>query len=148
MLSKSKKGTQIKGQSISEWIYEVIVSPKVRTKKIYALCSEDRNNFLFVIWKKRWLHKFILKLTFSGTFLQQVPTAGMTCATPSDSEIICGQNVGTKVVCGMILFFEKKAMLKIWKKSWVPFRSYLLDSTANPAHLHSNWAGLAVLFSR
>ena len=68
--------------------------------------------------------------------------------TPPNSEIICGRNVSTKVVCGIILFFEKKAMLKIWKKSWVPFRSYLLNSTANPAHLHSNWAGLAVLFSR
>ena len=33
--------------------------------------------------------------------------------TPPNSKIICGQNVGTKVVCGMILFFEKKAMLKI-----------------------------------
>ena len=33
--------------------------------------------------------------------------------TPPNSEIICGQNVGTKVVCVMILFFEKKAMLKI-----------------------------------
>jgi hypothetical protein len=53
--------------------------------------------------------------------------------TPPNSEIICGQNVGTKVVCGMILFFEKKAMVKIRKKSWVPFRSYLLNSTANPA---------------
>ena len=33
--------------------------------------------------------------------------------TPSNSEIICGQNVGTKVVCGIIFFFEKIAMLKI-----------------------------------
>ena len=33
--------------------------------------------------------------------------------TPPKSEIICGQNVGTKVVCGIIFFFEKKAMLKI-----------------------------------
>ena len=56
--------------------------------------------------------------------------------TPSNSEIICGQNVSTKVVCGIFLFFEKKAMLKIWKKkSWVPFRSYLLNSTANPARI-------------
>ena len=62
-----------------------------------------------------------------------------TVSTPSNSEIICGQNVGKKVVCGMILFSKKKAMLKIWKKSWVPFRSYLLNSTANPAHLHSNF---------
>ena len=30
-----------------------------------------------------------------------------------NSEIICGQNVGTKVVCGMIFFLEKKAVLKI-----------------------------------
>ena len=59
--------------------------------------------------------------------------------TPPNSEIICGRNVSTKVVCGIILFFEKKAMLKIWKKSWEPFRSYLLNSTANPAHLQSNW---------
>ena len=33
--------------------------------------------------------------------------------TPPNSEIICGQNVGTKVVCGIIFFFEKKAMMKI-----------------------------------
>ena len=35
-------------------------------------------------------------------------------ATPSNSEIRNGQNVGAKVVCGIILFFEKKTMLKIW----------------------------------
>ena len=34
-------------------------------------------------------------------------------STPPNSEIICGQNVGKKMVCGMILFFEKKAMVKI-----------------------------------
>ena len=34
------------------------------------------------------------------------------------------------------------------KKSWEPFRSCLLNGTANPAHFHPNWAGLAVLFSR
>ena len=34
-------------------------------------------------------------------------------STPSNSEIICGQNVSTKVVCGIIFFYEKKAMLKI-----------------------------------
>ena len=27
--------------------------------------------------------------------------------------MICGQNVGTKVVCGMILFFEKKIIPQI-----------------------------------
>ena len=34
------------------------------------------------------------------------------------------------------------------KKLWEPFGSYLLNSTANPAHFHPNWARLAVLFSR
>ena len=34
------------------------------------------------------------------------------------------------------------------KKSWVPFESYLLDSTANSAQFEWKWAGLAVLFSR
>ena len=34
------------------------------------------------------------------------------------------------------------------KKMWEPFGSYLLNSTANPAHFHPNWTGLAVLFSR
>ena len=35
-----------------------------------------------------------------------------------------------------------------WKKSWEPFRSCLLNSTANPAQFGWKWAGLAVLFSR
>ena len=39
-------------------------------------------------------------------------------------------------------------MLKVWKKSWEPFGSCLLNSTANPAHFHPSWAGLVVLFSR
>ena len=39
-------------------------------------------------------------------------------------------------------------MLKVWKKSWEPFGSCLLNSTANPARLGWKWAGLAVLFSR
>ena len=32
------------------------------------------------------------------------------------------------------------------KKSWEPFGSYWLSSTANPAQFHSNLAGLVVLF--
>ena len=37
-------------------------------------------------------------------------------------------------------------MLRVWKKSWEPFRSCLSNSTANPAHFHPNWVGLTVLF--
>ena len=39
-------------------------------------------------------------------------------------------------------------MLKIWKKLWEPFRSCLLNTTANPAQFRWKWAGLAMLFSR
>ena len=39
-------------------------------------------------------------------------------------------------------------MLKVGKKSWEPFGSCLLNSTANPTKLGWKWAGLAVLFSR
>ena len=45
-------------------------------------------------------------ISVMGSILGQFPT-------PPNSEIICDQNVGTKVVCGMILFFEMTAMLKI-----------------------------------
>ena len=42
----------------------------------------------------------------------------------------------------------KGYFLKAKKKCWEPFRIFLLKSTANPAHIHPNLAGLAVLFSR
>ena len=51
----------------------------------------------------------------------------------------------------MVSYLKKQIKIKILKrkkKSWEPFRSCLLNSTANPAHFHQNWAGLAVLFSR
>ena len=41
-----------------------------------------------------------------------------------------------------IIFSNKKNMLKILKRSWEPFRSCLLNITANPANFHQNWAGL------
>ena len=39
-----------KGQLFSERIYEVIVSPKMRTKNCQDFCPV---NFLFVFWEKR-----------------------------------------------------------------------------------------------
>ena len=53
--------------------------------------------------------------------------------------------------CGLWVFNEilkKTYPENLKKKLWVPFGSYLLNSTANPAHFHSNWAESAVLFSR
>ena len=71
-----------------------------------------------------------------------------TICTPSIPEIIWAKNVSAIVVCGFLMKSLKKHILKIWKKSWVPFGSFLLNSTANTAHFHSNWAELAVLLSR
>ena len=56
-------------------------------------------------------------ITFPGdkngvNFTQSEYQASLTWVsieyTPPNSEIICGQNVGTKVVCGMILFLKRK----------------------------------------
>ena len=61
--------------------------------------------------------------------------------TPSIPEIIWVKNVRAIVVCGFLMKSLKKHILKIWKKSWVTFRSYLLNSTANPAQSEWKWAG-------
>ena len=52
--------------------------------------------------------------------------------------------------CGLWVLNEiiKKIYPENLKKMWELFGSYLLNSTANPAHFHSNWAGSALLFSR
>jgi hypothetical protein len=51
---------------------------------------------------------------------------------------------GAIVVCGFLLKLFQKNVLKIWKKSWEPFGSYLLNSTANPAQFEWKWAGLRI----
>ena len=103
----------------------------------------------FFSWNRRVSKYILTSFSFSEQiYLYDCSDQSGWHITPPNSEIICGRNVSTKVVCGIILFFEKKAMPKIWKKSWVPFRSYLLNSTANPAQFECKWAGLAVLFSR
>ena len=43
---------------------------------------------------------------------------------------------------------QRNKCWKYEKKMWEPFWSYLLNNTANPVHFHSNWPGLAELFSR
>ena len=68
--------------------------------------------------------------------------------TPPIAEILCVTNLRAIVVCGFLMKSLQKIMLKVWKKSWEPFGSCLLNSTANPAKLGWKWAGLAVLFSR
>ena len=60
-------------------------------------------------------------------------------------------NMGQKCEgdCGLWVLNEilKKTYPENLKKSWVPFGSYLLNSTANSAKFEWKWAGLAVLFS-
>ena len=92
--------------------------------------------------------KHLIEGPFNRCKWEQVITDIARCYTPSIPEIIWVRNVRAIVVCGFLIESLKKHILKFWKKSWVPFGRYLLNSTANPAHFHSNWAGLAVLFSR
>ena len=59
-----------KGQSISEWIYEVIVSPKIRTKNCQDFCLhytwQKSWQFLFIFWEKQWfINQFWNCLTFN-----------------------------------------------------------------------------------
>ena len=55
-----------KGQYISKWIYEVIVSPQIWTKNCKGTVAVYRAEFFTIsrlyFWEKQWLHKFILKL--------------------------------------------------------------------------------------
>ena len=64
-------GNRAKGQLNSELIYEVIVYPKMPTKKLprflpYALINfqgKNLGNFWLAFWEKRRPHKCILNLT-------------------------------------------------------------------------------------
>ena len=133
-------------------LQRTLLSNKSRFFKIYA-------NSITIFVKS--LHGYFQPtpdLTYVGleipliwSFCRQVP--GKSCyiidlPTPPLPEIIWVKNVRAIVVCGFLMNLLKKKILKIWKKSWEPFGSYLINSSANSAHFHSNWAGLAVLFSR
>ena len=60
-----------KGHLNSEWLYEVIVSPKIPTKNYQDFCpgsllegrAEVLGIFWLAFWEKQWPHKFILNLT-------------------------------------------------------------------------------------
>ena len=57
----------------------------------------------------------------------------------------CEDNCGLWVLNEII---KKIYPENLKKKMWVPFGSYLTNSTANPAQFEWKLAGLAVLFSR
>ena len=130
-------------------------------------CWSWRNTTVGWVWKEI---KIVLKLLYrghehnraikkffqadnTGLFISFHYTLEMNCfwwtgTTPSIPELIWVKNVRAIVVCGFLMKFLKKHILKIWKKSWVPFGSYLLNNTSNSAQFEWKWAGLAVLFSR
>ena len=70
--------------------------PKIEVDSFVSRLFELYANYFFALL-------FTLHITINAILLLTSP----------NSEIICGHNVGTKVVCGIIFFFEKKAMLKI-----------------------------------
>ena len=49
------------------------------------------------------------------------------------AEILSGKNVRAFLVCESLMKSFKKYPENMKKKSWEPFGSYLLNSTANPA---------------
>ena len=57
----------------------------------------------------------------------------------------CGGKSGNGFI---FIKINENENIKTKKKSWEPFRSYLLNSTAKPAQFEWKWAELAVLFSR
>ena len=105
------------------WIKDILDSFKTRTLNLVKKIRFEDSGFVV------WCHDLVRY-------------------TPSISEIIWVRNVRAIVVCGFFMKSLKKHILKIWKKSWVLFGSYLLDSTADSAQFEWKWAGLAVLFSR
>ena len=59
-------------------------------------------------------------------------------------------SLAIQLLVSMVFYLRKineNWNLKIKKKSWEPFRSCLLNSTANPAQFGWKWAELAVLVS-
>ena len=70
----------------------------------------------------------------------------------SREETIWGNTVGQKWKGNCGLWVLNEMIKRMYSESgfWMvgAFWSYLLNSKANPAHFHSNWAGLAVLFIR
>ena len=64
-------------------------------------------------WGLGSFHKLPLQLGWVGSQQNANLSKLRVGNTPPNSEIICAQNVSTKVVCGIIFFNQKKLMLKI-----------------------------------
>ena len=117
-------------------------------KLIIKICSNEGYLFTLILLSKK--KSVGTKGKPSGEKFKTVHnlTIISMLLTPSIPELIWVKNVRAIVVCGFLMKFLKKHIQKIWKKSWVPFGSYLLNSTANSAQFEWKWAWLAVLFSR
>ena len=90
-----------------------------------------------------WTWGLSLQLMHLGVF-----TTNLWHNTLPTAEILNGKNARAFLFCGFLMKSFKKYILKIWKKLWEPFGSYLLNSRANSAIFHPNLAKLAVLSSR
>ena len=77
-------------------------------------------------------------ITFSSIYRVTLPTA----------EILSGKTVWAFLVCGFLMKLSKKIYWKYEKNRRSHLEVSVLNSTANPAHLHPNWVRLAVQFSR
>ena len=100
---------------------------------LVGICEE----LFFENTTRLWFIPFILALF-------QSPMQYHTIYSKNNIGQKCKGNCGLWVLNEMI----KKYIVEIWKKLWVPFGSYLLNSTANPAQFEWKLAGLAVLLKQ
>ena len=117
-------------------------------KKIRRFGIRDWWNYLMDSLFYFWFDPTILAVSvFDDSSMDCCPWQ-MRRATLPTAEILSGKTAWAFLVCGFLRKIIQKNILKIWQKLRETFGSYMLNSTANPAHFHSNWAGLAVHFSR
>ena len=145
------------GASFS-FINEMVALKAQKMTKFEIHCLKLLDSLLLFTWKltlfaspKNTVSTYVFQSVFFNAQNVLCPLLSFhTCFfmhinTPSIPEKIWVKNVRAIVVCGFLMKSLKNHILKIWKKSWVPFRSYLLNSKANPAQFEWKWAGLAVL---
>ena len=111
-------------------------------------CELIKGLWFWHIWKVFFINSLNLSKNLNCCKVQQNDEllSGTSPSTLPTTEILSGKNVRAFLVCGFLMKSFKKKILKIWKKSWEPFGSYLLNSTANssPFSPKLGWIGCAI----
>ena len=119
---------------VSQTSVTALSRPRGTPSPALGSSPKETNSGMNMIYGKIWLYKenfFFVILLFWMWMSHTLPTA----------EILSGKNAWAFLVCGFLMKLFKNNILKIWKKSWEPCGSYLLNSTANPAQFGWKWTG-------